>query len=74
MNGTWRYFDSEGQAIEEENIFRIQQDVLIGMQDTRTRVGLKGLQYWWPEPGENKVVVKKLKIESVEPRLHSQIQ
>lgn len=24
MNGTWRYFDSEGQAIEEENIFRKQ--------------------------------------------------
>lgn len=24
MNGTWRYFDSEGQAIEEENIFRRQ--------------------------------------------------
>ncbi len=22
MNGTWRHFDSEGQAIEEENIFR----------------------------------------------------
>jgi hypothetical protein len=22
MNGTWRYFDSEAQAIEEENIFR----------------------------------------------------
>ena len=24
MNGTWRYFDSESQAIEEENIFRRQ--------------------------------------------------
>ncbi len=24
MNGTWRYFDSETQAIEEENIFRTE--------------------------------------------------
>lgn len=24
MRGTWRYFDSEGQAIEEENVFREQ--------------------------------------------------
>ena len=24
MNGSWRYFDSEAQAIEEENIFRCQ--------------------------------------------------
>ena len=24
MNGTWRYFDSEGQAIEEENEFRAE--------------------------------------------------
>jgi len=24
-NGTWRYFDSEGQAIQEENIFRFEQ-------------------------------------------------
>jgi hypothetical protein len=24
MNGTWRYFASERQAIEEENIFRRQ--------------------------------------------------
>ncbi len=24
MSGTWRYFDSEAQAIEEENIFRLQ--------------------------------------------------
>ena len=23
-NGTWRYADSEGQAVEEENIFRAQ--------------------------------------------------
>lgn len=28
MNGTWRYFASEEQAIEEENIFRIELAVL----------------------------------------------
>ena len=30
MNGSWRYFDSEGQAIEEENIFRREMAVLNG--------------------------------------------
>jgi len=74
MNGTWRYFDSEGQAIEEENIFRLQQNELSGKQETRTRVGIKGLQYWWPGSGETKVVVKKLNLESTEPQLNGQIQ
>ncbi len=27
IQGTWRYFDSEGQAIEEENIFRVQMSL-----------------------------------------------
>ena len=30
MNGTWRYFDSERQAIEEENIFRRQSAEING--------------------------------------------
>ncbi len=30
MNGTWRYFDSEKQAIEEENIFRSEQAAMQG--------------------------------------------
>jgi hypothetical protein len=30
MNGTWRYFDSERQAIEEENIFRRQSAQMNG--------------------------------------------
>jgi hypothetical protein len=34
MNGTWRYFDSEGQAIEEENIFRRQLAILEGKPPT----------------------------------------
>lgn len=28
MNGTWRYFDSEGQAIEDENIFRKEYNTI----------------------------------------------
>jgi len=59
MNGTWRYFDSEGQAIEEENIFRIQQAKLQGRQGTALRVGMKGLQYWWPDSAVKKVLVSE---------------
>ena len=59
MNGSWRYFDSEGQAIEEENSFRIQQAELQGQEDTSLRVGMKGLQYWWPESSVNKVTVRE---------------
>lgn len=35
MNGTWRYFDSEGQAIEEENVFRCQWAAMIGRPPTQ---------------------------------------
>ncbi len=45
--GTWRYFDSEAQAIEEENQFRRQfnahQD---GGAPLRARI--EGQQFWWP--------------------------
>ena len=34
MNGSWRYFDSEAQAIEEENIFRHQLAKLQGRPPT----------------------------------------
>lgn len=34
MKGTWRYFDSEGQAIEEENIFRKQATIINGKLPT----------------------------------------
>jgi hypothetical protein len=34
MNGTWRYFDSESQAIEEENVFRRQLAEMNGSQVT----------------------------------------
>ena len=34
MLGTWLYFDSEGQAIREENIFRLQQSQLAGTKPT----------------------------------------
>jgi hypothetical protein len=35
MNGTWRYFDSEAQAIEEENIFRRQMAEMQGRPATQ---------------------------------------
>jgi hypothetical protein len=34
MNGTWRYFASERQAIEEENIFRRDQAQMQGRPAT----------------------------------------
>jgi len=45
--GTWRYFDSEAQAIEEENRFRGQ---LSHHDDggARLRAGIEGQQFWWP--------------------------
>ncbi|MEJ2177135.1 MAG: M91 family zinc metallopeptidase [Gammaproteobacteria bacterium] len=48
-NGTWRYFNSEGQAIEEENIFRKQLGETTGKIDVAMRIGSKGEQIWWPE-------------------------
>ena len=35
MNGTWRYFASEAQAIEEENIFRRQLAEMLGRPATQ---------------------------------------
>lgn len=43
--GTWRYFDSEGQAIEDENIFRTQQQMVAGVLDFRIRNGIEGCMY-----------------------------
>ena len=48
-NGTWRYADSEGQAIEEENIFRAQLGQLSGMTEVPQRSGIDGVQFWRPE-------------------------
>lgn len=48
-NGTWRYFDSEGQAIEEENIFRMQISERRGLQQVSLRAAVDGRQIWWPE-------------------------
>jgi hypothetical protein len=45
-NGTWRYFDSEGQAIEEENIFRRQLSRQQGTGDAPQRVGVRGVRLW----------------------------
>ena len=47
-NGTWRYFDSEGQAIEEENIFRVQLSEQQGMKQVPLRAAVDGKQVWWP--------------------------
>jgi hypothetical protein len=52
LNGTWRYWDSEGQAIEEENIFRAQHGARQGQADAPLRAGVEGQQFWWPEPGQ----------------------
>lgn len=50
INGSWRYWDSEGQAIEEENQFRKQLAELGGAVATRRRAGIEGQQFWWPAP------------------------
>ena len=50
-NGTWRYFDSEGQAIEEENIFRRQHSEGQGLQQVSLREAVDGQQIWWPDTG-----------------------
>jgi hypothetical protein len=49
-NGTWRYFDSEGQAIEEENIFRSQYGDARGLTAVPLRAAVDGRQLWYPEP------------------------
>jgi hypothetical protein len=48
VNGTWRYFDSEGQAIEEENIFRRQHSEQRGLSKVSLRATVDGHQIWWP--------------------------
>ena len=48
-NGTWRYFDSEGQAIEEENIFRAEMAFLAGVDNIAYRATKRGKQIWWPD-------------------------
>ena len=48
LNGTWRYWDSEGQAVAEENIFRSQYAALQGDSSGAQRVGSRGEQRWWP--------------------------
>ena len=48
VNGTWRYFDSEGQAIQEENVFRKQLAMQRGERSYSLRVGSRGEQIWWP--------------------------
>jgi hypothetical protein len=45
--GTWRYFDSEAQAIEEENRFRGQLRDHEGGA-VPLRAGIEGQQFWWP--------------------------
>ncbi len=47
-NGTWRYFDSETQAVEEENIFRRQFSENRDSTEVPLRAGVDGQQFWWP--------------------------
>lgn len=49
VNGTWRYFDSEGQAIEEENVFRREFGERQGLVNVAIRAGKRGKQFWWPD-------------------------
>jgi hypothetical protein len=51
VNGTWRYFDSEGQAIHEENVFRRQHGEIHGLEPVSLRAAVDGQQVWWPETG-----------------------
>ena len=48
-NGTWRYADSEGQAIEEENIFRAQLAEKNGLAGVPARAGIDGERFWTPD-------------------------
>ena len=47
-NGTWRYYNSEAQAIEEENIFRTQLAHKMGQKKVSLRMGKDGIQFWRP--------------------------
>lgn len=46
--GTWRYTNSEAQAIDEENLFRAQLSRQHGHSMTTYRVGIKAVQVWHP--------------------------
>jgi hypothetical protein len=48
MNGTWRYFASEAQAIEEENVFRRQMAEMQG-QSVKQRYRIAGTLVNEPE-------------------------
>ena len=48
-NGTWRYSNSEAQAIEEENLFRKQLGGKQGHTKVTYRTSVKGVQFWWPK-------------------------
>ena len=48
-NGTWRYYNSEAQAIEEENLFRKQLSEVQGRTTVAYRTSMKGVQFWWPK-------------------------
>ncbi|NJN47596.1 MAG: hypothetical protein HC808_15220 [Candidatus Competibacteraceae bacterium] len=60
MNGTWLYFDSEGQAIQEENLFRQQLAQYQGITEPALRVGIKGQQFWWPESTQTDTILAGL--------------
>ncbi|MCW8879447.1 MAG: type III secretion system effector protein [Kangiellaceae bacterium] len=44
MKGTWLYFDSEGQAIREENIFRMAWAEYKAKGKVATRIDIKGIE------------------------------
>jgi hypothetical protein len=54
-NGDWRYWDSEGQAIEDENRFRVQYAPREGRSAVSLRSGIEGQQTWWPASSLNQV-------------------
>ncbi|HXV82634.1 MAG TPA: M91 family zinc metallopeptidase [Candidatus Binatia bacterium] len=47
-NGTWRYANSEAQAIEEENVFRGQLSKQQGHRYVSYGVSIGGVQIWRP--------------------------
>lgn len=59
VQGTWRYWDSEGQAIEAENRFRRAQARQHGHQAAALRSGIAGHQVWWPAIGDGATLTRQ---------------
>lgn len=52
VTGSWRYWDSEGQAIEAENRFRRGQHQSTPTTRLLLRSGVNGQKVWWPSAAQ----------------------